>query len=286
MRAGAQRFERGKVDVDNAVVGGVRVAGEGREVLFPALRAQKFARHLVGGEDGRGRAQFGAHVGDGGAFGDGERLDALAAPFDDRPAAAAHGEYAENFEAYILGADPRGQLAGEVDLEHARHVDVIGAAGHGHGHVHAARAHGQHAQRAAGGRVAVRADERLARLAEALQMHLMADAVAGAGEAHAVFARHGLDKAVVVGIFKAALEGVVVDIGHGKFGAHARNVHGFQGEVGHGAGGVLRERLVDAQADLRAGGHLAADEMGLDDLLRDGIAHVTSPPWSGCCCGR
>ena len=63
--------------------------------------------------------------------------------------------------------------------------------------------------------MAVRADERLAGLAEALQMYLMADAVAGAGEAHAVFARHGLDKAVVVGVFKAALEGVVVYIGHG-----------------------------------------------------------------------
>ena len=53
-------------------------------------------------------------------------------------------------------------------------------------HIQAARADGQHADAAAGRGVAVRADQGLARHAEALQMHLMADAVAGTGKIHAV----------------------------------------------------------------------------------------------------
>ena len=97
---------------------------------------------------------------------------------------------------------------------HLGHGDVVGAAAHGHRYVHAARAEGQHPDAAAGGGVAVGADEGLARHAEAFQMHLMADAVAGAGEPDAVLVGDGLDVPVIVGVFKAGLEGVVVDIGH------------------------------------------------------------------------
>ena len=91
----------------------------------------------------------------------------------------------------VLGGDPGAQLAGQIDLDDLGHGDVVGAAAHGHGHVHAARAEGQHADAAAGGGVAVGADEGLAGYAEALQMHLMADAVAGAGELDAVLCGNG-----------------------------------------------------------------------------------------------
>ena len=111
--------------------------------------------------------------------------------------------------------------------------------------------------------MAVGADQRLAGHAEALQVHLVADPVAGAGEADAVLLRHGLDIAVVVGVLEAALEGVVVDVGHGQLGAHPLDAHGLEFEVGHGAGGVLGQGLVDAQGDLAAGGHVPGDEVVL-----------------------
>ena len=109
-------------------------------------------------------------------------------------------------------------------------------------------------------------------------MYLMANAVAGAGKAHAVLAGHGLYIAVVVGIFEAALQRIVVDVGHGKFRAHARHVHGLQRQIGHGAGGVLRKRLVDAQSNFCAGGHLSANKVAANNLLRNCIAHASSPP--------
>ena len=72
------------------------------------------------------------------------------------------------------------------DLYHLGHGDVVGAAAHGHRNVQAACAHGKHADAAAGRGVAVGADEGFTRHAEPLQMHLVADAVAGTGEVDAV----------------------------------------------------------------------------------------------------
>ena len=74
------------------------------------------------------------------------------------------------------------QLARQVDAYHFRHGDVVGAAAHGNRHIKAACADGEHTDTAACGGVAVGADQGLAGNAEALQMHLMADAVAGAGK--------------------------------------------------------------------------------------------------------
>ena len=81
-------------------------------------------------------------------------------------------------------------------------------------------------------------------------MHLMADAVAGAGEPDAVLGGNGLDVPVIVGVLKAGLEGVVVDIGHGSLCFDPVNAHGLKFQIGHGAGGILRQGLVNAQGYL------------------------------------
>ena len=86
---------------------------------------------------------------------------------------------AQNLQDDVLCAKPRGEsLPVRLIAHHFRHGDVIRAAAHGHGDVQPARAHRQHADAAARGGVAVGADQRLARNAKTLQMHLMADAVA------------------------------------------------------------------------------------------------------------
>ena len=58
--------------------------------------------------------------------------------------------------------------------------------------------------------MAVRADESCAGAREALEVNLVADAVAGAGEANAVALGYGLDVPVVIRVLKACLQGVVV----------------------------------------------------------------------------
>src|SRR3989304_2515242 len=79
--------------------------------------------------------------------------------------------------------------------------------------------------------------------AEALQVHLVADAVARPREVDAVLGGHALKEAVVVGVLEAGLEHVVVDVTHGQFCADAGDAHGLELEVGHGARGVLGEGL-------------------------------------------
>ena len=91
-----------------------------------------------------------------------------------------------------------------------RHGQIIRSAAHGDRDVQASRADGEHARRAAGGRVAVRAEQGLAGHGEALQVDLVADAVAGSGEPDAVLCRDSLDVLVVVRILAAGLEHVVV----------------------------------------------------------------------------
>ena len=273
VRAGDHGLERVEVDVDDAVIVRVRVALQRGEVRRAPLGGEKCARHGVRREDRRRRAELRAHVRDRRALGHGQRRDARTAPLDDRADAALDRQDAQQLEADVLGGDERAQRAGEVDLEHFRHGDVVRAAAHGDRDVHAARAEGQHTDAAAGGRVAVRADERLAGLAEALEVHLMADAVAGAREPDAMLCGHGLQVAVVVRVFKAGLQRVVVDVGHAQLGLYARDAHRLELEIGHRAGRVLRERLVNAQGDLAAGGHVAVQQMCTDDFLCQCLTH-------------
>ena len=154
--------------------------------------------------------------------------------------AALYRQAAKHLENDILGGNPRLQPAGQIYFYHFGHINVISAAAHGHRHIQSARAHSQHTDAAAGGSVAVGADQGLAGNAEALQMNLMADAVSGTGKVNAVFFGHRLNKAVVVGVFKAGLQGVVVDIGHGLLGFDTRNAHSLKLQISHRSGSVLR----------------------------------------------
>ena len=74
---------------------------------------------------------------------------------------------------------------------------------------------------------------------------------------------------MVVGVFKAGLQSVVVYVSHGKLRPDARNSHGLELKISHGSGSVLSESLVYFQGDFTAHGHLSADEMLLYYFLRD-----------------
>ena len=117
------------------------------------------------------------------------------------------------------------------------------------------------------------ADEGLAGLAEPLQMELVADAVARTGEPHAVFGSDALQVLVVIGIHKAALQCIVVNVCNGKLGFDLGNAHGFKFQVGHGSRGILGQRLVDFQGNFLPGHHLPGNQMALDDFFSDCIPH-------------
>ena len=112
--------------------------------------------------------------------------------------------------------------------------------------------------------------------AEPLQMHLVADAVAGPGEEDAVFGGHILEKAVVVGIFKSGLQRVVVHIAHGELCLDTVKPDGLELQIGHGARGVLGQGLVDPQCIFGIGG---LDEVASSMIFAVRVfGHGSSPP--------
>ena len=115
--------------------------------------------------------------------------------------------------------------------------------------------------------MAVRADERLARYTEAFKVYLMADAVARTRKTNASLLAHALDEAVVVGVLKTRLKGVMVDVCDGEVRLHSVYFHGLELEVCHCARGILGEGLVNADSDLVSGDHFTADKVFLNDFL-------------------
>ena len=273
MGACRQRAQGVQIDLDHFVIHRVGIGSQLHPICLATLRLHERAGHIVRREDGGGRAQLGTHIGDGGALRHRQRGHAVAAVFHDFAHAAFHGHDAQHFQNNILRGDPRLQLAVQIHPHHFGHGDVIGAAAHRDRHIQSARAERQHTDAAAGGGVAVGADQRFAGDAEPLQMHLMADAVAGAGEIQPVFLTYRLDITVIVGVFKAGLQGVVVDIRDRTLGFDARHAHRFKFQISHGAGGVLRQCLVNFQSDLAARGHIAGQQVGRDQFLCQGVSH-------------
>ena len=115
--------------------------------------------------------------------------------------------------------------------------------------------------------MAVGTNQGFAGNAEPFQVHLVTDAVARTGEPDAVLLSHGTDKPVVVGVFKAGLQGVVVDVSDAALGFDPRHAHRFKFQIGHGAGGVLSEGLVDLDTDFLSLNHFAVHQMGAEDFF-------------------
>ena len=124
--------------------------------------------------------------------------------------------------------------------------------------------------------MAVGAQKRLAALAEALEMHLMAYTVAGTREHDALRCGDGLQIAMVVRVLETDLYGIVVHIADRKLVAHPLKSDRFELEIRHRARGVLRERLVYPDSDGRARLHASFHEMGAKHLVCDVPGHMSS----------
>ena len=276
MGAGNKRLQCREVYLQHFVVYGILVGAQGHIVLAAALRRKEGARHIVGRENAGGGAQFCTHVGDGGALRHRKACHAVAAVFNNLAHAALHGHAAQHFQNHVLGAHHGAQLAGEFYQGEFRVGDIIGAAAHGNGNIQPACAHGKAANAACGGGMAVGTNQRFTGLCKPFQMHLVANAVARARIAHADSFCNGADKAVVVRVHEAALQGVVVDICYAKLCFHTGNAHGLIFQICHGASGVLCEGLVDAKAHLAAGSRGAVHKVRRNDFLCKRLSHRLS----------
>ena len=104
----------------------------------------------------------------------------------------------------------------------------------------------------------------------------MADAVARAGIPDPVLLRDGGDEAVIVGVLESGLERVVVDVRDAALRLDLSDPHRLEFDVGHGSGGVLRQGLVDLQADLLPLLEDAVHGMCLEDFFRECESHEYS----------
>ena len=179
----------------------------------------------------------------------------------------------KHFQDNVLGRYEGTQLSGKANAENLRHGKVEGLSGHGHGDVEAAGTDGQHSHGAGCRRVRVAPQKSLARFSEALDMQLVADAVAGRREEDAVPGRHILEIAVVVGVAEVPLDHVVVDVADGKLRPDPVDAHGLELEAGHRPRGILGQRLVHPDTDSLPLDHFPLDKMGPDDFLCDRSSH-------------
>ena len=105
--------------------------------------------------------------------------------------------------------------------------------------------------------MAVRSDKGLARNRKTLEMNLMAYSVARTRKVYSVLFCNRTYKAVIVGIFKAVLQRIMVDIGHRALGFDPRYPHGLKLKVRHGSGRILSQGLIYSQAYVAARCHFS-----------------------------
>ena len=200
-------------------------------------------------------------------------VEAGAGVLDDAPEAAGDVVAAEHLEDHVLRAHPVGELPDQAHPPDPRHDEVERLPRHRHRDLEPAGADREHPERPGRARVAVRAEQRLARDPEALHVHRMAHAVAGLAVPEAEALARAVQEEVVVRVAVVGLEQVVVDVLRGQLGADVVEPHRLELEHDHRPGRVLRERLVDPDPDLPPGDSLTLDEMAGDQLLRDVLAH-------------
>ena len=276
-RAGDERLEGREIDLVGVLVGGVGIGAQLAPLVLAALGGEEAAHLVVGREDARGGAELGAHVRDHVPVHRRQLLERRTVVLDDPAEPSVDVVAPQHLEDHVLGAHPFGELADQPDAPDLRHREMERLACDRERDLETAGADCQHPERPGGAGVAVGADHRLARGAEALHVHRVADTVARLAEPEAEPAARALEEHVVVGVAEVGLEDVVVDVLGRHLGVRPVEAHRLELEHDHRARGVLGECLVDPDADLGAGGHLAVDDVLGDELLRNVSSHGPQP---------
>ena len=273
MRHCRKRNKLIEVNVNNLVINCVIVCAEFNPILFTSLSLEESSCDIVGRENRGCCAKLCAHIGNRCSFGNGKRFNSLSAVFNDLANAALDAHNLKHLEDNILCGNPRLKLTFEIYTNHFRHCDVVCAAAHCDSNVKSACTHRKHTYSAACRGVAVRADKSFSGDTEALKMNLMANTVAGTGEAKSSFLCNRLNETVIVSIFKACLQGVVIYISNGKLRSDTVNSHCLKLKVRHCTGCVLCKRLINSQTDFTAHRHIAGKQMIFNDFLSYSVSH-------------
>ena len=143
-------------------------------------------------------------------------------------------------------------------------------------HRQAAAANGQHPQRPGGRRVAVSAQHHLAGPGKALAVQKVTDAVAGLGKIHPESGRRGLEEQVVIRVFSADAQGVVVAVKYAGLSLHPVGTHRQEGLPRHNTGQVMSQGLVHSDGDGGPWRQLTLHQVGAQDLKYNILCHAIS----------
>ena len=168
---------------------------------------------------------------------------------------------------HVLGLRPAGQTTAQKHFRDFGHGKDVRFSGHGKRDGKPARADGKTAHSAGIGRMAVRSDKRLSRSGEIFKMQLVADSRSGRRIDGTEGSGAGAQKAMIVRISEAHLQGIVIHIADGKFRLYPGKAEGLELKPGHGSRRVLREGLIHADSDLASRRHIAVNKMRLNQLV-------------------
>src|SRR5699024_8738307 len=111
---GDQRLQLGEVDVFGDVVGGALVGSQGGELFGAPHGLHVGAGDIVGGEDGRGGAEFGPHVRNDVPIHGGQVRQSWTVVLDDPVHPALDVVAPQHLQHHILGRDPVRERAGQL----------------------------------------------------------------------------------------------------------------------------------------------------------------------------
>ncbi len=189
VRADDMGFEGVEIDLDDEVVVLLRIGrdlGVGGQEIAVGLGQRRDPRALGGveiglhafviGEDRGRRPELGAHVGDGGLAGAGDRLGSFAEVLDDAVGAALDGEDVEELENDVLGRRPAVERTREFDADHLGLENLPVETGHDIYRIGAADPARHHPETAGVGGVGVGAEHHPAGEGVVLEHDLVDDA--------------------------------------------------------------------------------------------------------------
>ena len=278
---GDQRLQLREVDANFVRVTGPLVGRHGFVVATAATALQILAGSVVTGKD-RGRGpHLRAHVGDGCAFGERKAGRTRSGVLEYLALATLDADDGEHLQDHVHGGDAPAEFTLELDLDDLRHGDLVLAAGHGQRNVVTAGAEIDGTHPASVDRMAVRTNTGHSRLDEILDVEKVTDTRAWRRENDAELLGNRPQILVIVRIAKPHLHHAVIDEVD-RQGLDPFDTHRLELKHAHGAGCILRKRLVDAQRDHLARlrqGPAAYLVLGEDLLGQIHGCHGGSPPY-------
>ena len=212
MRTGSHGLNLREVELHYLIIRCINIREQFSPVLFTPLRFQESTRGRVTGEDRGGHAKFSTHIGDRSAGRHTQCRHPGTAIFDHAIHIALCPIDGQHLERNILCRNTRHQFPGQLDKPHLGRDQIERTAPHGHSHINPAGANRYHADAAASRCMRVTPEKRRPWLAKTFQMKLMAYSVARSRKDDTVALCHALQVSMVIGIFKADLNRVMVHI--------------------------------------------------------------------------